>query len=103
VSFSRLMLDSICRDCGRTCFYRLPDTYKMVDPHFNGNAFKKHVGQYYYDADLYDRFGDPWSCLEILGLSLICPEIFGQGEFIPDIDQPRIEIGVSSEVGDSRV
>jgi hypothetical protein len=45
-------------------------------------------------------------CLEILALSLIClslicPEIFGQGEFIPDIDQPRIEIGVSSEVGDS--
>jgi hypothetical protein len=37
-------------------------------------------------------------CLEIS--LIICPEIFGQGEFIPDIDQPRIEIGVSSEVGD---
>ena len=35
-------------------------------------------------------------CLEIS--LIICPEIFGQGEFIPDIDQPRIEIGVSSEV-----
>ena len=61
----------------------------------------------------YLRSGDirssskPWVmvslCLEILGLSyrsLICPEIFGQGEFIPEIGQPRIEIGVSSEVGD---
>jgi hypothetical protein len=34
-----------------------------------------------------------------LGLPFICSEIFGQGEFIPDINQPRIEIGVSSEVG----
>jgi hypothetical protein len=32
----------------------------------------------------------------------LCLEIglFDQGEFIPEIGQPRIEIGVSSEVGD---
>jgi hypothetical protein len=65
------MLNSICRDCGRTCFYR-HIKWQILVYGFNRNAFKKHVNPRSILPSLYDvimliyvvivcGFGDPWS------------------------------------------